>query len=185
MGYRHYFGRIQLEDLEKLRVAKDNDELVKIAKTLTDDIDEEDGWVAPYDISEEVFEFGKLYWCDTVERMKAIGVDIYNSSDLMKTYRDYEPMVIVGRDGVLLAIEIYKENIVKYYQGLIDSEHNLDDEIRDLAKKKIFLIDYLVDTSDSKNKVTKSWEYEHSIFNLASILKNTNWEKETIMFYGR
>ena len=101
---------------------------------------------------------------------------------------------------MLKAIEIYKEKIKAYYEQLtvngatqilpfgielplpnVTSEQKIKEHIED----KLSEINRIVDTDmERKNSLTRSWEYEYSIFNLVHILKTTNWENETIIFLG-
>lgn len=204
MGYRHYFYKVNKADVEKV---KDMtwDELLDCAKEFGAEVyEEEDSFYFNDDKflnKTEVFEFGKLYWDDTAERIYNKGVHLFTKEEVRELVSDYVPYV-VGKDGVLEAIKIYEEKVLKYYKDLLvdgkDCSLPLGITIR---KEDVKSIDKLVEHIEDKIRnigfiglantkeeykwtVTSSWEYEHSIFNLVHILKSVDWETETILFYG-
>lgn len=204
MGYRHYFYKVNKADVEKV---KDMtwDELLDYAKEDGAKVYEEEGDFYFNDDKflnkTKVFEFGKLYWDDTAERIYGKGVHLFTKEDVQEMVSDYVPYV-VGKDGVLEAIKIYEEKVLKYYKDLlVDGKDCLLPLGLTLRKEDVKSIDKLVEHIENKIgnlgfiglantneeykwSLTRSWEYEHSIFNLVHILKSVDWETETILFYG-
>lgn len=189
MGYRHYFykvGKVHVERIKDLGVSEiPSGEIFR-----------------PFGIAEEeVFGFGKLYWDDTAERIYSKGVPLYTKKETQDKFADYNPYV-VGKDGLLEAIKIYKEKVLDYYASLFTKDvkamgpFKIDlqpEDIKDIGavllhftdKIAMLELDNLADTNESEKwSVTGSWEYEHSIFNLIHILKTMDWEKDTLLFYG-
>lgn len=204
MGYRHYFYKVNKADVEKVK-DMDLKEILAYSKETGVDIDEEDGYFYFNDDKflnkKEVFEFGKLYWDDTAERIYNKGVHLFTKEEMQQEVCDYVPYV-VGKDGVLEAIKIYEEKVINYYKGLLVdgrdyqlplgiSIHKEDvksiDKVVQYIEDKIDMLSRcgLANTNEEHKWVlTDSWEYEHSIFNLVHILKSVDWETETILFYG-
>lgn len=204
MGYRHYFYKVNKKEVETV---KDMSlaEVKQYAKAQGAEVVEDDDWFYFNDRKfmdkTEVFEFGKLYWDDTADRIYAKGVPLFNRQETQEAVEDYYPYV-VGKEGVLEAITIYREKILDYYKSFIADGVDLSRPLGlDLKKEGIKSIDELVEhirdkvvslcyrdiaNTDESNKwtVTSSWEYEHSIFNLVHILKTIDWEQDTILFYG-
>lgn len=88
----------------------------------------------------------------------------------------------------LKQLKYTRKKVLKYYEGLLSDDKELqkartlecvEDKIRTLSVFGLADID-----ETNKMKVTSSWEYEHSIFNLVHILKTIDWDKDTILFYG-
>lgn len=206
MGYRHYFYKVKKSEVEKVKDMT-LDEIFEYAKICGVDIEEDDGEKYFYFNDRgfldkvEVFEFGKLYWDDTADRIYSKGVPLFNNKDAQEYVSNYEPCV-VGKEGLLEAIEIYQEKVLEYYKDLLvdGQDFNLPfgmilhkEEIKSIDKivehieDKIRSMSYrsIANTNeDMKWCVTGSWEYEHSIFNLVHLLKSIDWEDDTLLFYG-
>lgn len=120
-----------------------------------------------------------------------VGVHIY----------DYSPYV-VGKEGLLKAIEIYKRKIIDSYEDLLKdgAEYALPfgcnvkvDDIKSVDKLADFVQDKLtwwkglgvIDLDESHEWLSKSWQYEHQIFDLVRLYKSIDWNKYTLIFLGR
>lgn len=204
MGYRHYFYKVDKADVKKIKDL-DLKGIFDYAKEVGAEVEEEDDWFYFNDDKflnkKEVFEFGKLYWDDTAKRIYNKGEHLFTNKEAQEIVSDYVPYV-VGKDGVLEAIKIYEEKVLKYYKDLLvdgkdcslplgitirKEEVKSIDKLVEHIEDKIRSISYrgLADTNEKYRwTVTSSWEYEHSIFNLVHILKSVDWETETILFYG-
>lgn len=190
MGYRHYFFKAKIEDVDRVKNLTPQ-EINKICS-------ENDNYVC-FDIEKilyhkKVFEFGKTYWDDTSGQIYSTGVPLFNNKKSMEVFEDFVPYV-VGKEGLLKSIEIYQNKIIKYLEDCITDTY---DEFRDTTLKsedkiKKDINDRLYDWKNNyvlsqdendKNRVTISWLYEYSVFNLVHLLKTIDWEKETLLFYG-
>lgn len=181
MGYRHYFYKIKINEIEKIKdvSADDFDFNVYLPEAFG---------------QEEVFEFGKLYYDDTADKIYSTGVPLFSDKKVMEMLDDYIPYV-VGKAGLLKAIEIYKNKITDYledcgkdsYDEFSGSQLKSEDKIKSDLKDRLMYwkMNRAIDVSeDNKYSVTNSWLYEYSIFNLVHLLKIIDWEKETLLFYG-
>ena len=193
MGYRHYFYLVKKSDVEKC-----NNIVFSELKRQYGDID------GDMDLDKiipqtEIFEFGKLYYDNTAERIYNTGKPLFGDKDCQEYFEDYYPFV-VGKDGLLEAIKIYKEKIISAYKSLLGdgeevvyplgitmtediSEH---DKMKRFVDDRIFWIQNYFEDIDETNKyaVSASYMYEHLIFNLIHLLKVIDWDSETILFYG-
>lgn len=194
MGYRHYFYLVKKSDVEKCNNI--------VFDELKRQYGDADGYI---DFGEvfprtEVFEFGKLYYEDTAERIYNTGEPLFGDKDCQEYFEDYYPFV-VGKEGLLEAIKIYKEKVINAYQSLLGdgqevqyplgitmtediSEH---DKMKNFVKSRLLWIQkyHFEDINETnKYKVSKSYIYEHAIFNLIHLLKVIDWDNETILFYG-
>ena len=112
MGYRHYFYIVKKSDVEKCNNI--------VFDELKRQYGDADGYI---DFDEvfprtEVFEFGKLYYEDTAERIYNTGKPLFGDKECQKYFDDYYPFV-VGKEGLLEAIKIYKEKAISAYQSLL------------------------------------------------------------------
>lgn len=206
MGYRHYFYKVKKADIETVK-DMDSEQLLAYAESNGIEI-EEWGVKKSFYFNDdkflnkiEVHEFGKLYWDNTASRIYSKGVPLFTNLEAQKDLDGYEPYV-VGKEGLLEAISIYREKVLNFYKNLlVDGEERqlpLDititkDDVKSIDKVVSHIEDKIRSISyrgfanineDSKWQVTSSWEYEHSIFNLVHLLKSIDWEKDTLLFYG-
>lgn len=194
MGYRHYFYKCKKADIEQIR-EKTLAELEEYAKEKGEELSLRDNSILP---QEEVFEFGKLYYEDTDEQIYGTGVPLFSHEEVMEEFSDYVPYE-VGEQGLLKAIEIYRQKIKDYYEDLLKDgatqilpfgielprpDITSADKIKEHIKEKLFWIEYKVNLDETKKTLTDSWQYEDTIFNLVFLLKTIDWEKETLLFYG-
>lgn len=190
MGYRHYFFKAKIEDVDRVKnltpqeidkicSENDNDMCFGIEKIL---------------YHKGVFEFGKLYWDDTSEQIYRTGVPLFNNKKSMEMFEDFVPYV-VGKAGLLKSIEIYQNKIIKYFEDCMtdtydefrDTTCKSEDKIKNDINDRLYYWknNYVLSQDENdKNRVTKSWQYEYSVFNLVHLLKTIDWEKETLLFYG-
>lgn len=190
MGYRHYFFEVDKKDVEKVK-DKTYEELMEIAKEYGAEIEEDEDWFYfnndKFMNKKCIYEFGKLYWDDTAERIYSKGVPLFTIKDTQDAFDDYYPYVM-GSDAMLEAIEIYKEKIINYYEDLLKEDtlenlnarftHHIDDM---LLRWKRFGV---IDTDLERERISKSWMYEHQIFELVRLYKTIDWDNKCLLFYG-
>lgn len=194
MGYRHYFYKCKKADIGQVR-EKTLAELEEYAKEKGEELSLLDNSILP---QEEVFEFGKLYYEDTADKIYGTGFPLFSHEEVMEEFSDYVPYE-VGKQGLLKAIEIYRQKIKDYYEDLLKDgatqilpfgfelprpDITSADKIKEHIKEKLSWIKYKVNLDETKKTLTDSWQYEDTIFNLVFLLKTIDWEKETLLFYG-
>ena len=194
MGYRHYFYKCKKADIARIR-EKTLAELEEYAKEKGAKLYLLDDSFLP---KEKVFEFGKLYYEDTDEQIYGTGVPLFSHKEVMEEFSDFVPYE-VGQQGLLKAIEIYRQKIKDYYEDLLKDgttqilpfgielprpDITSTDKIKEHIKEKLFWIEYKVNLDEAKKTLTDSWQYEDTIFNLVFLLKTIDWAKETLLFYG-
>lgn len=188
MRYRHYFFKTNKKDVEMVMNLSYQQLKEKYAN--------ENDYIRLEDVLEhkEVFEFGKLYYEDIAEQIYNIGQPLFNDKECMEEFEDYMPYE-VGKDGLLKAIEIYRNAIIKYLECLqVDTQNEWTNEVlkpQDKIKKDIenrlfwWNIKHTLDLDEEdKFSITSSLLYEHQIFNLVYLLKTIDWDDETLLFYG-
>jgi hypothetical protein len=204
MGYRHYFFLVDKKDVERVK-DKTYDELVEIARDYGVEIEDEDGESYFYFNDRkfmnktEIYEFGKLYWDDTADRIYSKGVPLFENAETQKCFYDYCPYVM-GQDAMLEAIDIYKGKIINYYKSLIVDGDTKEfsyfydiepDEIKNVeVTRHITDILYhwdrmgVIDTDLDHERISSSWMYEHQIFELVRLYKSIDWRNKCLLFYG-
>lgn len=200
MGYRHYFLKINIEELNKIRKLT-KDELTQFCadNNLIDDDDIDDDYIYFGDIldflkGKEVFGFGKYY--ENAEAIMELGTPLFENKDNRDRFCDYDPYV-VSKEAVLCAIEWQKQKIVNYFNSLLMSdeeyakrnfgetipkEKRLEKEIQSKLDEWTILTPYNLDSN--RPNLINSWLYEYSIFDLVRIYKDTNWKEDCLIFYG-
>lgn len=128
MGYRHYFYLVSKEEVEKVK-DMGYSELYEYAKQQGAETNEDgDDWFSFIDEGfmnkQAVFEFGKLYWDDAADRIYSTGVPLFSREELQGEFDDYKPYV-VGKEGVLEAIKIYRDKVLRYYNSILRLVHLL------------------------------------------------------------
>lgn len=163
-----------------------------------------DGWFSFNDNKfldkKEIFEFGKLYWDDTADRIYSKGEPLFTDKEVQEDVSDYDPYV-VGKPGVLEAIEIYKRKIIEAYKNLlVDGGVQLlpggfsigREDIKSIDKVREFIHEKLkwwelfgaIDLDETHESISDSYQYEHQIFELVRLYKSIDWETKTVLFYG-
>lgn len=185
MGYRHYFYLADKKDIEA--VSKMTMADIKTQTTSEDEND--DDWKSPVDLVKgvKVFEFGKLYWCDTEEKVKRHSVPLFLDEDSAEYYSDYGA-VVVGKEGVLAAIHAYQEQIMEYVNNELkeDSDEYLANRhkyylnmlVFDFREKYFpFKENQLIPLPDASLKT-------HVYFNLILLYNMIDWDNKSLVFLG-
>lgn len=202
MGYRNYFYLVDKSLVETVKEMSQNS-LLSFASDRGAEV--EDGHIWIFDPNfldlKEVFEFGKLYWDDTISQIESTGYPMFQDAEVWESMYDYSPYV-VGKEGLLKAIEIYKRKIIHSYEDLLKdgAEYLLPfgctvkvDDIKSVDKLAEFIQEKLtwwkrlgvIDLDESHEWLSKSWQYEHQIFDLVRLYKSIEWNKYTLIFVGR
>lgn len=188
MGYRHYFYLVDKSKCEAIRNMTMS-ELCNYAKS--EGVEGGDGWFSFNDNKfldkKEIFEFGKLYWDDTADRIYSKGEPLFTDKEVQKRVSDYVPYV-VGKPGLLEAIKIYKRKIIESYKDLLVDGEDIKsiDKIRDFIHERLKWWERLgaIDLDETHESISDSYQYEHQIFELVRLYKSIDWETKTVLFYG-
>ena len=201
MGDRRYFYLVDKSKCEAIRNMTMS-ELCNYAKS--EGVEGGDGWFSFNDNKfldkKEIFEFGKLYWDDTADRIYSKGEPLFTDKEVQEDVSDYDPYV-VGKPGVLEAIEIYKRKIIEAYKNLlVDGGKQFlpggfsieRDDIKSIDKIRDFIHESLkwwerlgaIDLDETHESISDSYQYEHQIFELVRLYKSIDWETKTVLFYG-
>jgi len=208
MGYRHYFYMVDKKNCEAVKKLT-YDELVEHAKQHYPEaveIDEYDDGTETYLNFHKIlgqdciFEFGKLYWDDTADRIYAHGEPLFANKETFEEFVDYHPYVM-GKEGLEEAVAIYKQKIINYYKDLLVDGAEISapfgitftrEDIKSIDKIHEHIHDqlrwwqtYAVDMDMEHPELTRSWLYEHQIFELVRLYKSIDWDEKCLLFYGR
>lgn len=203
MGYRHYFDVVDITEVERVK-GMTYAELLKYCKDKHPEAVEEDAdgvWVDAHHMLGQgtIFEFGKLYYEDTAERIYKHGVPLFDIEDTQEYFEDYA-IYRMGKDGLLEAIKIYEQKIIKHYEDLLkDGAVQIlpfgielpRDDIKSVDKLKEHAEDMLrwwqwgaINLNEDSDAISSSWLYEHQIFELVRLYKAIDWSKKCLLFYG-
>lgn len=182
MGYRYYMFKISNDVVKEIKSMS----LEQLEEKYKED--GEDYFYIDNLPTEEIYEFGKLYFDDTAQRIYSKGVPLFENTEVMEELSDYVPYV-VGKEGLLEAIEIYKSKVINYYKSLlIDDKDGIANDKQEEHIKGILREwerGLTLNLNDNKETLTHSRRYEYRLFELVRLLKTIDFEKNTIVFYGR
>lgn len=204
MGYRHYFYLANTEDCDAVQNMTYSQLAEYCKEKYPNSVDEDDGelYINFHDIlnQTEIFEFGKLYWDDTADQIYNHGTPLFSNAETQSDFNDYRPYRM-GKDGLLEAIQIYQNKVISYYEGLLvdGATQRLPFGIT-IEREDIKSIDKLVehiqdevnwwkvmgvlDLDERNERISKSWLYEHQVFELVRLYKSIDWDKKCLLFYG-
>lgn len=194
MGYRHFFYKVSIEDVDKVKNLS-VEEIKHLKK--------EEDYISINEVLPQVkvFEFGKLYYCNTSERIYNKGFPLFDNVDTQYYFRDYVPF-IVGKDGLLEAIKIFKEKTLSSLKDMFNDgaiqilpfgveikreEITSESKIYSFLERLLTLWEknrVLNEDETDKFSITNSNFYMYDIFDLIHLLKTIDFEKDTLLFYG-
>ena len=194
MGYRHYFYEVNIADCYIVKPLEYSELMEyckeRYPKSVDDDPDE--NYIDIHEILDQkrIFEFGKLYWDDTVEKIQACGQPLFDIEATQKAFGHYNPYMM-GKEGLLTAIKIYKEKVINYYKSLLVDDKDYK-ALTSPAKLRAYVEDMLdwweklgvLDLNEKHEQISDSWKYEHQIFELVRLYKSINWNEKRLLFYG-
>ena len=188
MGYRHYFHSVPKTEITEIKQCKTNEEFCVWAKSK--DYTRDDDWVSVYNIGKELYELGK--YVDWAFEMQENNESIFGSEDLDEMYSDYRP-VICTQEDFLLAMTKYKENVVKYYKGLLyegtDSKLPIEERWKNHIEAQLYEWENEfgvcpINTDLSQESINDSWLYEYAIFELVRVYKTFDWQNNALVLLG-
>ena len=186
MGYRNYLYKVKKKDINKIR----NMSLEELKEKYGNK--DEEYYVDMFELLKDskcIFEFGKLYWDDTIIRINATGEELFTNKETQEEFSDYNPY-LVGKEALKVAIEIYTNKIKEMYKHLKKqvSEAKSDEEKLEIYRQHIQ--DYegwwlrLEVINLEKETICQSWLYEHLIFELVHLYKTIDFEEYDLIFLG-
>ena len=186
MGYRNYLYTIPKKNVNKVRKIN--------LKELEEQYGDEEGYVNSNDVLKDmkcIFEYGKLYWDDTIERIHNTGEPLFLDEEVQEKFCD-EDIYLVRKDALKVTIEIYENKIKKMYEELLNNENLSDEEIK--AKYEEHIKDYnswwrtnwrsVINLDENDGCICNSWLYEHQIFELVRLYKTIDFEEYDLIFLG-
>ena len=209
MGYRHYFYSANKNIVDSIRNLS-YQELVDYLKEIkgeSSEIDDYDNGTSETYINfhelfgqKKIFEFGKLYYEDTSQKISSKGEFLFTNNDTREYFENYNPYII-SEDGFLEAIEIYKNKIISYWEDLNNDgaiqvlPFGIELERPDITKEKkverlirnelfYWKNNYAINLDRNKERITNSWMYEHEIFELVRLYKTFDFDNNYLLFYG-
>ena len=179
MGYRNYLYKIKKQDVNKIRNLTLQELKEKYGKP------EEDYYVSFNDLvpnAKCIFEFGKLYWDDTIIRINSTGEKLFVDEEVQEKFSDYGPH-LVGKEALKISIEIYTNKVKDMYKNLKEEINTAKTIEERLEIYKLHFQDYMywweqdmvIDLE--KENICQSWLYEHLIFELVHLYKTINFTR--------
>ncbi len=186
MGYRNYLYKIKKKNVNNIRNLTLEEIKSKYRNKDEDCYVDIDDLLGDY---ETIFEFGKLYWDNTIARIEATGNQLFTNDEVQEYFSDYAPY-LVGKNALKVAIEIYTNKIKKMYENLKEQVDNAktDKDKVDIYAAHIYDYDYYwkkdMVINLEKESICQSWLYEHLIFELVHLYKTIDFEEYDLIFLG-
>lgn len=208
MGYRHYFAIVDIAECNNIENMT-YDDFLNYCKTNHKDayeLDEYDDGIKEEYINfhralnqETIFEFGKLYYEDTADRIYNHGLPLFKLEETQNNFDYYVPYKM-GKDGLLEAINIYKEKIINYYKDILtdgavqilpfgieikrEDIKSIDKFVSHVNDELMWWENGAINLDEGVDKISSSWMYEHQIFELVRLYKTIDWDTKCLLFYG-
>jgi hypothetical protein len=184
MGHRHFMYKVSKDLVNEVKSMT----YEELAENFKSEDEEEVGCFYLGNLpKEEICEFGRIYWDNTAERIISNGVPLFEREEVMEKFLDYQPY-IVGKAGLLEAIDIYQNKVISIYKNLLVD--NKDGSAFEKQEKYLRCIlneweqGFAINLNENQQRITSSWKYEYILFELTRLLKTIDFEKDTILFYG-
>lgn len=175
MGYRIRLGKVNKKTAEKYR-HKSFNTLYEYYKNRKDSMYYPEYHTQLYEIGKYVsYEEGRL--------------PFYTKFDIKE--KEESEFDILTKDGLKYIIKEYHKNIFEYYSKVLnkseeDSRYAIDHikyNLREWAKN-YNLSPYYLDEKKTDGPIVSSWKMEYAIFNLVSIYRFFNWNKNHLIYSG-
>ncbi len=204
MGYRHYLYAVPKKQVTEIQACKTNEDWCNFAenygyKVDRDCCDDGSGWFSPYKIGTELYELGK--YSEIGCKLESERSSLFTSEELKERYSDYG-FALLTKDDFKAVIDAYRQKIIDWFQGLLNPEDDpiipsklskeerkrilIEHEIQDKLDRwsgKYFGIDP-IDLDEGKDRITVSWLYEYTIFELVRLYKIFDWENDDLVLVG-
>lgn len=185
MGYRNYLVLIDKETVNTIKGMS--------IEELQEKFGDDDSFCIHNTFQQTLYNLGEISDTDS-KRIYAKGEPLFTSKEVMEELESYKPY-IVGKEGLLEVIEIYKEKVINHFKDLlVDNKDNyFREENKTSAQKmeqyiKSMLIDWEqfppINLHENTNVISTSYKYEYIIFELARKYKVMDFEKNTLVLYG-
>lgn len=201
MGRRYYFYLVDEEEAEKVRDLSYEELCGYLEEHCPEAVEKEvrsDGEVKTYLMffrifpREEIYCFGNLHFSNIAERIRSKGEPLFRNKSTQEYFEEDDPFII-GKEGMLEAIECFKDKTLSYYQEILKvfkGEIFVEDsfipslEFELIRKISCWSEKHFFNTDPDSKKLTNTWLYEYEIFNLMHQYKTIDWDKKALLFYG-
>lgn len=190
MGYRHSMYLVNKEVCEEVKNMTYKELVSKYG---------EGDYFRPDNLEiKEIYDFGKLYWDDTAERIYEKGSPVFRK-DVMEILEDYVPY-LVNKAGLEMAIEIYRKKTEDLYNKLrvdcnemiaymgveIPFDNSVHENIEQFIQEKIrgWSAGNIYNLNLNNDEIINSYNYEYQIFELVRLYKSIDFNKYNILFMG-
>lgn len=199
MGYRHYLYAIPKKQIAEIQACKTNSDLIDFAKRYGYNVDYDatdsgEGWIPPHDIGTELYELGKH--SEIGHELESEKLCVFTSEELKNMYDDYG-FALLSKDDFIAIIESYRQNIVSYFQNLLEPQKYPIIPSKSTIEEqwKYYIEDKLerwqgkwgstpLNLEENTDRITNSWLYEYSIFELVRLYKTFDWENDNLVLMG-
>lgn len=185
MGYRHYLYKVKKDELNKIRNMTNSDIYI-----YTKSNDEDNYW-SPLDLFRDkcIYELGEIdntMW----KILKNNRIDEIFTQEEVKEHMEEYDNGILNADGFLKIMETYKEKIISYLNDLLVDKESWRENKTSYEKMKEHLEEKIrfITVSDEydfnlKNeRITGSWTFEYSLFELIRLYKTINWDNYYVIY---
>lgn len=197
MGYRHYLYAIPKKQVSEIQACKTEKDWFDFAEKYGYEVeqgvrDNGEGYFPPYHVGTELYEFGK--YSEIGHKLESEKPCVFTSGELKSMYGDYG-FALLSKEDFTVIIESYRQNIVSYFQSLLEPQKDPRFKLTKEEKWKYAIEDKLerwqgkwgftpLNLEESTDKITSSWLYEYSIFELVRLYKTFDWENDSLVLMG-
>ncbi len=191
MGYRNFFYLVERTYINRIKDL--TYEEIQSYYTEIDgkglDAEEDDRYVSLWDVipsmndRKPIYEFGKLYYCDTAQKIMDKGVPLFTNPNTQEHFSEEVPFVC-GREALIEAIECWRKKILHNIEEDINkNDEELVKKVRNNLSIRKMDFEKHLNIKDGE-ALNDSWFYEYTIFNMIHYLKTIDWDKYALIFVG-
>lgn len=187
MGYRHYLYKVKKDELNKIRNMTNSDIYIHTKSN------DEDNYWSPLDLFRDkcIYELGEIdntMW----KILKNNRIDEIFTQEEVKEHMEEYDNGILNADGFLKIMETYKEKIISYLNDLLVDGYKESwrenktsyEKMKEHLEEKIRFITVSdeYDFNLKNERITGSWTFEYSLFELIRLYKTINWDNYYVIY---
>lgn len=173
MGYSNYLYTMDKKLYNEIKSLS----LKELCSRYAEDEEDEEFYL-PDIPQKKLYDLGEIEYDD---RVYSCGIPLFEDTEVMKALSIYKPYV-VGKEGLLEIIKVYKEMTFNYYSKLKGDKDKQEEHIKDRLRK--WQTNDVICLDENKECITTSWQREFAIFELVRLLKTIDFENNVLLFYG-
>ena len=115
--------------------------------------------------------------------LSQLGIPMFHDTSVQEHFKHYRPYVLC-EDDVLKIIDAMRQQILKYYQSIVNNPDLMKAEIVDKIDtwEAKYLTPYNLNVN--QKELVSSFDNDYQIWDLIRFYKSINWQDDVVLLYG-